>query len=364
MNEGLVCYYEPFNEQLGALTLDTIGEARPETWRSRHPQGAPYVLEYAGILAEGGGVEGFPRAASLGERYIGGAGLEGALDDDVAAYLAGLIAHARQAGKVPTLAFTRSLGRVHGIRASFGGYHILLLRNLFHQWNSYAGQARFGNWYFFQTLFETLEMAPRDAVIGQMAAIFPPETRVDLGAWVARENFDRVFCYFVGFHLYFQTAARRSVDLVVDTNAMAQDVAYRTSITTRIGEATGIYPDFSDATQRVDFPIHPLAAPQSCMTRIKAFARDIEQQIGASDDECAFITELIEAVESEQASFSFHAAAAFEYLEQIEAELRECRRAMNGASSQPAEQAAPESAAAEAPGEDEGREGGCLEPDG
>jgi hypothetical protein len=27
LNEGLVCYYEPFNEQLGALTLDTT--ARP-----------------------------------------------------------------------------------------------------------------------------------------------------------------------------------------------------------------------------------------------------------------------------------------------------------------------------------------------
>ncbi len=153
-HDDLLCYYEPFNEQLAGLTLDNIAQARPDSWRSHHPGGAPYVLEYAGVLGESGGVTGFPAAQDQGERYIGAAGPEGPLDEDVAAYVQGLIDHAHERGRVPLLACTRLLGRARGLKTAFGGYHILLIRNLFHQWNSYAGQARFGNWYFLQTLYE------------------------------------------------------------------------------------------------------------------------------------------------------------------------------------------------------------------
>lgn len=319
---SLMCYYEPFNEQLGSLTLDSIGESRPDNWRSHHPSGAPYVLEYAGMLGEGVGVPGFPAARDLGERYIGAAGAEGPLDEDVAAYVQGLINHAHQRDKVPLLACTRLLGRAHGLKAAFGGYHILLVRNLFHQWNSYAGQARFGNWYFFQTLYETLGLATRDPVIARLTGFFPEETKANLETWVASGNFDKVFCYFVGFHLYFLTLTRRSADLVVHANALAgPDPRYRHEIVATIATHVGIELDLEDVSERVDFPLYPVADREACVILIDEIAAEIKSLCGADTGEQAFIDELVADVWSEEAMFRRHTTGALEYVAQIEAQL-------------------------------------------
>lgn len=334
-NADLLCYYEPFNEQLRCLTLENIGQARPDNWRSRHPAGAPYVLEYAGMLGEGAGVPGFPAARDLGERYVGAGGVEGPLDDDVAAYVGRLIEHAHEYGRIPLLSCTRLLGRVCGMKAAFGGYHILLIRNLFHQWNSYAGQARFGNWYFLQTLYETLGLARHDATIAQLVRFFPQATLSNLEAWVAPKNFDRVFCYFIGFHLYFLTMARRSVDLLINVNALAaNEPEYRSEIVARIVDEIGIEVNLEDAGERVDFPLHPIADRAACIILINEFAAMIKASCSADAQERSFIDGLVADVWTEQDLFQRQTAGAVEYINRIEedrqsemeARLREARQ--------------------------------------
>lgn len=326
-HDGLLCYYEPFNEQLGGLTLDNIEDARPENWRSHHPSGAPYVLEYAGLLGEGPGVAGFPAIHNLSERYLGAAGPEGVLDDDVAAYVQGLVNNAHIRNQMPLLACTRMLGRAFGLKSAFGGYHILLIRNLFHQWNSYAGQARFGNWYFLHTLYETLGLAQRDPVIADLARVFPDETCSSLEAWVAADNFDRVFCYFVGFHLYFLTLARRSADLVIDANALARtNPDYRNGIVARIARDIGIELDLGDAHEQVDFPLYPVVDRQACITRLDEIVTTIVSSCDASADEQAFIDALVADLWSEQAIFQRQTAGAVEYLAQIDKRLRDAQQ--------------------------------------
>ncbi|EIZ77178.1 chromosome segregation ATPase-like protein [Novosphingobium sp. Rr 2-17] len=326
-HENLLCYYEPFNEQLARLTLENIGQARPDGWRSHHPSGAPYLLEYAGMLEDEVGVPGFPQSRNLGERYIGTAGPEGPLDTDVSAYVQGLIGHAQHLRRVPLLACTRLLGRAQGMRTAFGGYHILLLRNLYHQWNSYAGQARFGNWYFLQTLFETLELADRDPVIAQLAKVFPEGTCNSFDIWVAPENFDRVFCYFIGFHLYFLTLARRSADVVVDVNMLAKhNLGYRHKIVAKVASDVGIRLDLNDATEKVDFPLYPIADRSGCATIIDEMAATIKLSCNARANEKAFINDLIAALWLEQGAFMRQASGAIEYVAQLEGTLRAAER--------------------------------------
>lgn len=317
-HDNLLCYYEPFNEQLGNLTPEILNTARPDGWRSHHPNGAPYALEYAGLLGDGTGVPGFPTSRGLGERYLAAAGAAGPLDKDVAHYAKTLIDHAHARGRVPLLACTRLLGQAHGMRLAFGGYHVLLIRNLFHQWNSYAGQARFGNWYFLHTLYETLELAERDSIIAFLKRFFPQDSCANFEAWVAPENFDRVFCYFIGFHLHFLTLARRSAHLVIDANALAgPDPAYRQAITARIAEDTGVVLDLADAREQVDFPLHPISDPQACGILIGEIASAIKAACDATEDERLFIDALVAALWKEHATFKVQTAGAFEYLAQI-----------------------------------------------
>lgn len=326
-HDGVLCYYEPFNEQLGSLTLDNIEDARPENWRSHHPSGDPYVLEYARLLGKGPGVSGFPATHNLSERFLGVAGPEGSLDDDIAAYVQGLINNAHASNQTPLLACTRMLGRAFGLKSAFGGYHILLIRNLFHQWNSYAGQARFGNWYFLHTLYETLGLAKRDPVIADLARVFPEETCSSLEAWVAPDNFDRVFCYFAGFHLYFLTLARRSADLVIDANALAgPNPDYRDEIVARIARDIGIELDLGDAHEQVDFPLYPVADRPACVALIDEIANIIASLCDASADEKVFIEGLVADIWSEQAIFQRQTAGAVEYLAQIDVRLRDAQQ--------------------------------------
>jgi len=317
-NDQLLCYYEPLNEQFASLTLENIEDARPDGWRSRHPQSAPYALEYAGLLGKNPGVPNFPKSEGLGDRYIGSAGAEGPLDGDIAAYLKGLIDYAAGQDRVPLLSCTRLLGRVSGLREAFGGYHILLIRNLFQQWNSYAGQARFGNWYFVRTLYETLELEDRDPVVSGLADIFPPDTRTTFEAWVSADNFDKVFCYFIGFHLYFLTIARRHVDLVIDANALASgDSAHTEHVTAEVQKHLGIQIDLRDAREQVDFPLRPIGDRASCATQIESMSTNIKLQCNATPDEKDFIDGLLAALWSEQDKFQRQTSAAFEYCDLI-----------------------------------------------
>src|SRR5208282_4378679 len=64
-------------------------------------------------------------------------------------YLASLRALAHRSGKRPVLGFSRSLGRLSGLRRAFDAAHIVLMRNPTHQWMSCFAQCfDHGNDYF------------------------------------------------------------------------------------------------------------------------------------------------------------------------------------------------------------------------
>lgn len=318
-HDELLCYYEPFNEQLAALTTETIREARPSGWRSRHPEGAPYALEYEQILGDGVGVPHFPLTRNLGDRYIGAAGVEGPLDADIAGYVQGLIKHAEDRGRVPLLSCTRLLGRASGLRAAFGGYHVLLIRNLFQQWNSFAGQARFGNWYFLDALYSTLELAERDPIVERLVDLFSVESRVSFASWVSPENFDKVFCYSIGFHLYYLMIARRSADLVINANALAApDGEYRDSVVARLRSDIGINIDLADVREQVDFPLHPLSSTIACTQTIDGIVSMLITNCQASADEQHFLETLVSDLWRAHEIFGRQTSSAFEYCAVVE----------------------------------------------
>jgi hypothetical protein len=325
---ALMCYYEPFNEQLANLTLENIAEAAPDGWRSHHPRSAPYNLEYSGLLGDEPGVRDFSPDMGLGRRYLDAGGLASTLDEDIRAYIDGLIVHARHRGRIPLLSCTRMLGRAETLRKAFGGYHILLVRNLFHKWNSYAGQARFGNWYFLHTLYETLQLADRDPVIAWLRQSFDDNVCASFNAWISEHNFDRVFCYFVGFHLHFLASARRSADTVIELSGLVDaDPTYRDRVIDKILADLGIPLNLDDVSERVDLPIYQIASPETCRILIDEIAATIKSLRNADPDEQAFIDRLVAALWREQGIFSRHTAGAIEYIDEIENRLRDSERA-------------------------------------
>lgn len=320
--DTLRCYYEPFNEQLAFLTPESVDEASPEAWRSHHPAGAPYMREYEPLLSDRPGVRNFPAGDRLTVRYIDKAGMEGPLDEDLHSYIKTLVGAAHEEGRVPVLACTRLLGRSAGIRQAFQGFHVLLVRNLFQQWNSYAGQARFENFYFLSTLFDSLALADRDEFIRYLSNLLWDKPFNTLADWIERDNFDRAFCYFVGFHLYFLLHARRGADLTIDINALTREKStVLPAVEAALFEHVGIKLDLSDARENVDYPLHPLLAPEDCAATIRHIADHIRTTYAASPEEQLFVDGLVTDLLAEQERYRICISGADEFIALLERRL-------------------------------------------
>ncbi|MDV5825825.1 hypothetical protein [Sphingobium naphthae] len=311
-----MAFYEPFNEQLAHLSHRTLFEARADNWRSHHPDGKPYMLEYAGTLTESEGVPHFPIERWPGEKFIGQEGINGPLDEDVEVYTQTLIGQAHCGGLIPVLSCCRTLGRVAGLRTRFGGIHILLIRNLFHQWNSFAGQANFDNFYFLDMLLRSMELRDRDDFIGFATRVCDYQDTQSLGDWVSPLRFDMLFCYSVGFHLYFHLLARRHVDIVVDVNRLARaGREEQLGLADRIFALTALRVDLTDARESVDYPLHALTSEADCRIVINMFVEKIIGLTRANEDEVAFLQQQLDSMWEEHGRFEVYTAGAAELIE-------------------------------------------------
>jgi hypothetical protein len=190
-----------------------------------------------------------------------------------------------------------------------------LIRNLFHQWNSYAGQANFGNAFFLQTLHQSLNLDAKDPFVAYLAQSFTHEERNDFDIWIGQRNFDKVFCYFVGFHLYFLLVTRRSADLVMDVNQLArQGRQHQVEVAAQIHALTGLNVDLTDAREAVDFPLHPVQSPQDCQSVIRTFADKALAMLSATQEERAFIDRLIDEMWEEQRRFALYTGSVPEMI--------------------------------------------------
>jgi hypothetical protein len=217
----VVAYYEVFHDALETITVADLAQGGPEAWRSRHPPGAPYMLEYLPLIRPEGGVAGFAPGMSYA-CFIPPDGCCGALSDAEIAYVGGLIRHAEGRGRIPVLTDTRSLGRVRGLKAAFPGLHVLLYRNVFHQWCSFTDQAFEGNPYFLDRFAEIVRLNRHDKVIDDLHRMFPLS-----GPAIRDPNMFYLFV-FVHLHLYLQAAG--AADLIVDLQLLETDPAHRDAV--------------------------------------------------------------------------------------------------------------------------------------
>lgn len=247
---GVLAYCEPFNEFLGTATGETLAEPRPDNWSSGHPACAPYFLEYGPLLCGTGGVKGFCPDFSF-QRFVPEDGVRGSLGIEERVYLQALVDHGLSQTRTPFLAFTRSLGRMAGIKAAFGGAHLFLYRPLLDQWLSYLSQREQGREYFVQTLVEIV-------VFG--AARVPLFQRLIDMFWVGGDgpgnyygfrDIDAAFEVFLVIHLYLYAHATGIADIVIDGKRLAAESDYRRSMETRIAEGTGVALSLEDAVRRV-----------------------------------------------------------------------------------------------------------------
>ena len=150
-----IAYCEFFHERLRACTIEYLTSNDFAAWNSKHPESAPYFLEFAPLIESDGAVRGYDPSMAI-DRFLPADGPHGVLSLAERAYVEGLIENAARLGKIPILTDTRTLGRLEALAKAFPGHHVLLVRNLFHQWASYSEQCAGGNRYFLDMLFMTV----------------------------------------------------------------------------------------------------------------------------------------------------------------------------------------------------------------
>jgi hypothetical protein len=328
-NDKYRCYNEIFNEILAEITPSSVENYSPESWRSRHPHGAPYFLEFSSLLNESRGVKGFPVENPLGSRFIGADGLASELDQESASYIDVLIADSHAQGKVPVITCTRTLGRVNALSAQYPFIHILLVRNIFQQWNSYSGQHREGNTYFLHMLFNTISLADRDKFISYMKSFFPDEHITSFEKWIGEDNYDRVFCYFAALHIYLLANAFNNVTLILDVNRLAKpDDAYRYELRDKLCKI-GVHADLSGAREQIELPLYALRKPDSVRLALDSFVAKACEILEASPEQRQFASDLLRDIWSEHARFSLYSRSAVEALSYARQEVSSARESLS-----------------------------------
>lgn len=246
-SQGLVAYYEIFNEGLKDLAPSDVLRHAPRNWNSKHPDCSPYFAEFLPLIHAGGGIVGGDPAMAI-DLFIPKAGPRGQLSQAEIDYVARLIDHAERLKKVPVLTDTRTLARVTGLKTAFGGIHIVLYRNIFRQWASITEQAWNQNDGFMQMTRAQLLVNRHDPVISKLVDVFSVD---DFS--VRNPN---SFYLFAGLQLYLYSRAVDSADVIIDVTRLACEPEYRVGVEKRLG-AEGIDVDFSGAKSTIAFSLCP-----------------------------------------------------------------------------------------------------------
>lgn len=322
-SENLRCYYEVFNEELATIDLQKIFLAQPSSWRSRHPKSAPYFLEFSSLLSSTSGVNLFPRDPKLGSRWIGSDGIKANLDKEVKDYIEYLIISSQAEDLRPVVTCTRMLGLSSGMREAFGGYHILLIRNLFRQWNSFSGQHKSGNDIFVYNLFKTLNLRECDPYIEYLSLIFSKEEIEEFDVWIREDNYDRIFCYFVSLHIYLYLSAKNLCDIIIFVSKIEGDDFYRANLENKIRMDTGVVVNFSDVEDAIDYPKYSIRNRQACEILINELVGKLKTEVGC-DYDGKFVEELISDLWDDHGKFEFYNKSASRIITSISSELELC----------------------------------------
>jgi|GEM_PF-2886479 len=256
-------YCEIYHEGLTSANMGSIAKISPRAWKaSRHPDSAPYFLEFTPLFSPGGqGVRGMTPDLVLEQMFPPRGASLGASEMD---YLNGLITLAESGKKIPVLTCTRNLGRAPATRLSFpNGVHIVTVRNLWHQWMSFCEQHLLGNSYFLEQIDHIiLTTITEDPILAHLRERFTPTDDLHAG----EPPPERLLYAFIGLHLYMYGRAFQAADLIVDINRLAINSCYRRDTENKIHELTGLPLDFSDISSRIEYGPTPLP----CLEELRA----------------------------------------------------------------------------------------------
>ena len=244
MNTGLKAYQEPYHPALLTLSVEHARNFGPRDWQSKHPDFEAYFTEYLSLIQPGGGVALLSQRMET-DRFIPPGGADGPLPSDEIAYLQALIADAESSGQRAALCFTRSLGRAKSIRTALGGKHVLLHRNLFHQWCSFVEQASKGTTYFLRIVAGAILNNQHDPFLCGLSPLVPADDA---------ELVSADFCAaFMLFHLYANGLARDACDLAINSTEIAACSAVRQEAERKLSTLLGTAISLSDAKPSIGF---------------------------------------------------------------------------------------------------------------
>jgi hypothetical protein len=295
-------YCEIFHERLNACTIPNLKEDHFAKWNSKHPEAAPYFLEFAPLVDASGAVRGFDPSMAI-ERFIPAGGIDGALSVAERSYIGGLIQNAYAHRKIPVLTDTRTLGRFSAIADAFPGRHVLLYRNIFHQWASYAEQAADGNSYFIDMHLRTLESSRHDSFVRLLTDWF--------GGEGVSPNSAAAFQLFLLFHLYLYARAYDAADCVIDVNKLATNLDYRRSTEIVLGEYL-LHPiDLSDARTSFGLSLFTVDSKVAFIDAIDQFVKMIDRSVSERASE--FVAKAKDEALEEWEKFEFYNRAYRSY---------------------------------------------------
>lgn len=269
----MTAYYEPFNEALSTLSRREAGSLSASSWASGHPETAPYFLEYLPLLKEDGGMPSYDPSMAF-DKFIPAEGLSGPLSAEETSYIDDLVRAAHERGSIPALACTRTLGRASAIRRAYGGTSILLVRNIFHQWASYCGQALSGNTYFLETIDRTVAASRHDVFIRNIDDWFG-----DRSSSIYDE---KLFTLFIVLHLYLYVHSVDSADIIIDQSSIQNDYDQRSLVQETIQQHTGLNIDLSDYRPTFDSSPIEISDKSQFIDTINHFSKMIEEQLASS----------------------------------------------------------------------------------
>lgn len=245
-NEAYVCYYEPLHERIDHLSAEMI-EASPETARSitlRHPiQTKNYFAEYAALLSSKN--HGFSPELSYDHYLL----MPEQRNENLCAYIQGLIRGASDQGRTAVLCFCRSQMRSAWMKKTFGGTHIAQIRNPVDQWASFNVEPYFANKMLSIALklrtqhplaFVHIEAFERFAVHIAKRPLLPVEELY--GFFLTQKDVCAVFL------VIWIASALQSVsycDFILDIDLLSTNLQYRARTTAWFG-TVGCQIDFSD----------------------------------------------------------------------------------------------------------------------
>lgn len=236
---------------------EQISSFNSENWNSKHPLIAPYFLEFHPLISPEGGVANYSASMAYDSFFSDD------ITNDETTYLSSLIEHARKLGRVPVITCTRSLGRMTALKKEFGGLHLVLYRNIFHQWCSYTEQWFNGNPSFIETVWLALTSKQRDKIAGDIARIYPSNDRSALNP--------NNFFAFVLLHIHLYARAADAATCIIDIDDIQSNATSRASLEGLIFNQTGLEIDFSGVRQKPSFSLVDIGNERVLTDTINAF---------------------------------------------------------------------------------------------